>query len=94
MTTKSAPKAKTTFIDKQLIMPIGLMVGPAIGIALTIFLYAVVAFVFSSFETSPGIVHQFLNGILFVLGLCSVTSLVPCFIIGLVLLVTRLTKKK
>lgn len=97
-----SPTPETSPRKKGLLLPILLMTGPSLLIIATILLYAIVAFVASSqapastngeLFSHPSPIHSAINVLLFAVGAISVMGLLPCFIIGLVLLIQRLNKK-
>jgi uncharacterized membrane protein len=77
-------------------LPIFLIIGPALGIVLSTLLYAIINFVSMGFlpEGSSsesifggaGIFVTVSNVFLFLLGAVSVLALVPCLIIGIIIL--------
>lgn len=102
---------------QSLKLPIFLMVAPIAGIILSIFLYAIVNFIFSGVTTEPAsgadmslsdgagiaqgaessselygetpIFKTIANVVLFLLGSVSMLAIVPCLVIGIIMLNRR-----
>jgi hypothetical protein len=81
-------------------LPILLIVGPGLTIVVTLILYAVVNFVLTSFSSTTGdvagpavddqsVFTTIVNVLLFILGAGSFAALIPCLIIGLIMLNKR-----
>lgn len=80
-------------------LPIFLIIGPALGIVLSTVLYAIVNFISvgflpdgtssQSFSGGAGVFITISNILLFLLGAVSVLALVPCLIIGIIVLNRR-----
>lgn len=102
---------------QSLKLPIFLMVAPIAGIVLSVFLYAIVNFIFSGVTTEPTtgsgmslsdgasiaqgaessselygetpIFKTIANVVLFLLGSVSVLAIIPCLVIGIIMLNRR-----
>lgn len=96
------PDAQTTqpsrSVTKRLIIPILLMSGPAMLLILTIVAYGIVNLLAQTSTgvsdpnaTSPALAST--NIILFILGVLSILAGLPCFVLGLILLIKRNAKK-
>jgi len=96
------PDSQTTqpsrSITKRLIVPILLMSGPALLLVLTVISYGIINLLTQTSTgvsdpnaTSPALAST--NIILFLLGALSLLAGVPCFILGLILLIKRNSKK-
>lgn len=96
-----APPSK----KKGVLLPILLMVTPFLLIIVSIILYGITNLLLGSEqpattpsenglfgEEAPNPARSILNALLFIMGTISVIGLIPCFIIGLVLLIQRLKK--
>lgn len=96
-TTPAVPAPK-----KSLLWPVLLMIAPGLLLIATILMYAVINFIATATADSaaadgqlfaqPTPMHSFVNIVLFLLGSLAILGLVPCFIIGLVLLIQRMKK--
>lgn len=103
--TSGQPAVPTTRPKKKgILLPILLMIAPGLLIVASIVLYAVANFIMGTAqpaaptdsslfgEEAPNPARAITNTLLFLMGTISVLSVLPCFIIGLVLLIQRLQK--
>lgn len=96
-----APSSK----KKGVLLPILIMVAPIIFIITSVLLYATANFLMGTaqpaapsdssmfgVDETPNPAKAIINSLLFLFGAVAVVGILPCFIIGLVLLVHRLQK--
>lgn len=80
------PPSQTTYSRKKIIWGIVCLVGPIGLIIASLLLYAIVNFITG--DSGDSVIRTIMNVFLFIVGAFSVMSIVPGFIIGIILLAT------